>query len=241
MRKMRWQPASSRVQITSTSPDPTLTRSSQRVIGKSNRYQGNNAVNKADLISKIAARRHSKLSARKAKPLRISSMPDLESPNLLKLTAKLVVSSLRGNSVSIDALADLIRTTHTALTTAQSPPAQPALQPQPAISVRKSIRPDAIVCLECGKGQKMLKRHLSTMHGLTVEDYKARWSLPSDYPMTAPDYASVRSTLAKKAGLGRARSASHVAEETEEAEPLPASSPQPGPRYPQSRWSKPTQ
>ncbi|MDR3440561.1 MucR family transcriptional regulator, partial [Telmatospirillum sp.] len=73
----------------------------------------------------------------------------------------------------------------------------------PAVSIRKSVRPDAITCLECGKELSMLKRHIATDHGLSPAEYRAKWSLPSDYPMTAPDYAARRSELALKIGLGR--------------------------------------
>jgi len=75
--------------------------------------------------------------------------------------------------------------------------------PKPAISVRKSVTPDYIVCLEDGKKLKMLKRHLRTSYNMTPEEYRARWNLPSDYPMVAPNYAKRRSDFAKKIGLGR--------------------------------------
>ncbi|MEY2926485.1 MAG: hypothetical protein RL367_962, partial [Pseudomonadota bacterium] len=79
------------------------------------------------------------------------------------------------------------------------------LQPpaEPAVSVRSSVKPDYIVCLECGKKSKMLKRHLMTGHGLDTDQYKSRWGLSSDYPLVAPNYAIVRRELAIKIGLGR--------------------------------------
>ena len=76
---------------------------------------------------------------------------------------------------------------------------------KPAVAVKKSVRADQITCLECGKAMKMLKRHLNSDHGLTPAEYRAKWNLPSDYPMTAPDYAKARSTMALKIGLGRSK------------------------------------
>jgi predicted transcriptional regulator len=81
--------------------------------------------------------------------------------------------------------------------------AAPEARPDPAVAIRSSIKRDHIVCLEDGKKMKMLKRHLMTDHGLTPDEYRARWGLASDYPMVAPDYADKRRDLAKKIGLGR--------------------------------------
>jgi len=78
-------------------------------------------------------------------------------------------------------------------------------RPQPAVSVKKSVTPDYIICLEDGKKLKMLKRHLKTAYNMTPEEYRQRWGLPSDYPMVAPNYASQRRNLAKKIGLGTKR------------------------------------
>ena len=77
------------------------------------------------------------------------------------------------------------------------------VKPEPAVSIRSSVKKDKIICLECGKDMKMLKRHLMTDHGLTPDEYRARFGLNSDYPMVAPDYAETRRELAKKIGLGR--------------------------------------
>ena len=79
---------------------------------------------------------------------------------------------------------------------------RPAERPQPAVSIKKSVTPDFIVCLEDGKKLKMLKRHLKTAYGMTPSQYRERWGLPADYPMVAPNYAAQRSLLAKKIGLG---------------------------------------
>jgi predicted transcriptional regulator len=162
-------------------------------------------------------------------------MPEQDASDLIDLTAGLVAAYLRGNPMPISELADFIRTTHRALAAAQVPYAQPAAPQQPAISVKKSITPGAMICLECGSHKQMLKRHLHTAHGLSVDDYKAKWSLPANYPMTSPDYASTRSVLAKKIGLGK--KPAKAAKAPEGAEPV---EPQSGPKYPPSRWSKRT-
>jgi len=81
----------------------------------------------------------------------------------------------------------------------------PAPAGEPAVPIKKSVTKSAIICLECGDKQKMLKRHISTAHDLTPEGYKEKWGLPKDYPLTAPDYAKQRSELAKKIGLGQSR------------------------------------
>ena len=161
-------------------------------------------------------------------------MPD--APNLIGHTASLVAAYLRGNPVPTSELADVIHMTHSALAATQTPYAQSAAPQEPAVSIKKSITPSAMICLECGGRKQMLKRHLQTAHDLSVEDYKAKWSLPGDYPMTAPGYASTRSELAKKIGLGRkpAKAANGPATESPEAV-----EPQSGPKYPPSRWSKP--
>lgn len=157
--------------------------------------------------------------------------------DLIGLTASLVAAYLRGNPMPAGQLSDFIRSTHSALASVTAPQPQPVSAQQPAVSVRKSVRPHAIACLECGKEQKMLKRHLNTAHGLTVEDYKAKWSLPGDYPMTAPDYASTRSDLAKRIGLGRkpAQALENEPSESGERDKTPSAQ-----KYPASRWSKPT-
>ena len=162
-------------------------------------------------------------------------MPEQDIPDLIGLTASLVAAYLRGNSMPVSDLSDFIRTTYAALAAVQAPQPQPAAPQQPAVSVKKSITPGAMICLECGDRKQMLKRHLHTAHGLSVDDYKAKWSLPANYPMTSPDYASTRSDLARKIGLGRkpAKAENEPAPESREAEP------QSGPKYPPSRWSKP--
>lgn len=123
---------------------------------------------------------------------------------MIGMTARIVSAFVRGNAVAVDELSDLIRNTYAALVRATEPEqVQSAEQLRPAVPIKKSVQPDAVICLECGKPQKMLKRHLTTSHGLSVADYRAKWSLPADYPVVAPSYAAHRSSQAIKIGLGR--------------------------------------
>jgi len=102
----------------------------------------------------------------------------------------------------------LIQNVHGALSGLGAPTAEPEVKQEPAVSVRSSVKPDYIVCLEDGKKLKMLKRHLKTAYNMSPEAYRERWGLPPDYPMVAPNYARQRSRLAKEIGLGtRARRA----------------------------------
>jgi len=119
-------------------------------------------------------------------------------------TTDIVAAYVRHNSVSPDQISGLINAVHSTLTSlgknvADEPPRVPA------VSVRRSVRPDHIICIECGYKGKMLKKHLQSRHGLSVPEYKSRWKLASDYPMTAPSYSERRSQLAKSTGLGRKR------------------------------------
>jgi len=123
---------------------------------------------------------------------------------LITLTSEIVAAHVSNNSVAVSDLPLLIENVHQALT-GLSPKAQAEEEPrpEPAVSVRASIKPDYIVCLEDGKKLKMLKRHLMTHYNMTPDEYRARWDLPADYPMVAPNYAAKRRELAKKIGLGR--------------------------------------
>jgi len=124
------------------------------------------------------------------------------SDNVLEFTSMIVSSFLGKNQTGRTELTTLIRTVHTALTNAVAPPAEPAPPQTPAVSARRSVTPDAILCMECGKPFKSLKRHLRIDHDLSPETYRAKWSLPKTYPMTAPVYSAARSVLAKGIGLG---------------------------------------
>ena len=125
------------------------------------------------------------------------------SETLITLTSDIVAAHVSNNSVSVGDLPALISNVYGALAgLGQAAPVAEA-PPEPAVSVRSSVKPDHIVCLEDGKKLKMLKRHLMTHYNLTPEQYRARWNLPADYPMVAPNYAEKRRELAKKIGLGR--------------------------------------
>lgn len=126
-----------------------------------------------------------------------------DSNEIIAWTADIVASHVQNNSVAISDLPQLIKTVHDSLACLTGD--SPAEKPQPAVSVRRSVTPDYIVCLEDGRKLKMLKRHLATAYGMTPEDYREKWGLPSDYPMVAPNYAKQRSSLAKKIGLGKRR------------------------------------
>jgi predicted transcriptional regulator len=127
---------------------------------------------------------------------------------LLESACKIVAAYVRSNHLAPSDLSAVIRNVHHtlgALGAGQS--VEAATHQKPAIPVRKSITPDYIICLEDGKKLKMLKRYLRTRYGLSPEEYRAKWSLPTDYPLVAPNYAARRSEFAKKIGLGRRPSA----------------------------------
>jgi predicted transcriptional regulator len=124
---------------------------------------------------------------------------------LITLTADIVAAHVSNNSVAVSDLPVLIANVHGALTGLGGPAPIETIKQEPAVSVRSSIKPDFIVCLEDGKKLKMLKRHLMTHYQMTPEQYRAKWNLPADYPMVAPNYAEQRRTLAKKIGLGTKR------------------------------------
>lgn len=124
---------------------------------------------------------------------------------LITLTADIVAAHVSNNSVAVSDLPVLIANVHGALAGLGGPAPVETIKQEPAVSVRSSIKPDFIVCLEDGKKLKMLKRHLMTHYQMTPEQYRAKWNLPADYPMVAPNYAEQRRTLAKKIGLGTKR------------------------------------
>jgi predicted transcriptional regulator len=128
-----------------------------------------------------------------------------DNSELLALTTDIVASHVTNNSVSVAELPQLIQQVYGALAVVGGL-VQPAPErPKPAVPIKKSITPDYIVCLEDGKKLKMLKRHIKNRYDLTPDEYRERWGLSPDYPMVAPNYASQRSDLAKKIGLGTKR------------------------------------
>jgi predicted transcriptional regulator len=123
--------------------------------------------------------------------------------HILRMVTDVIASYLKKNPVSASELPDVISSVYAALSGKPAEPAEPAEQrPEPAVSVKRSVTPDFIICLEDGKKLKMLKRHLATAYGMTPDEYRQRWNLPPDYPMVAPNYALQRSNLAKQIGLG---------------------------------------
>ncbi len=126
---------------------------------------------------------------------------DKPTAELLEHTTRIVAAQVANNPIAVTDVPGLISTVHQALATLG--PEEPAPRPEPAVPIKQSVKPEYIVCLDDGKKLKMLKRHLRTAYNMTPDDYRKRWGLPGDYPMTAPNYAATRSRLAKKIGLGR--------------------------------------
>jgi len=126
-----------------------------------------------------------------------------EAHELITLTADIVSAHVSNNAVAPADLPDLISSIHGALTLLGQPAEVATPSQEPAVSIRASIKPDYLVCLEDGKHLKMLKRYLRTNYDMTPEQYRAKWNLPRDYPMVAPNYAATRKELAVKIGLGR--------------------------------------
>lgn len=124
--------------------------------------------------------------------------------NLTDMVVEIVAAYVSKNSIPATELPMLISSVHTSISgLANGQDAKPAEPQQPAVSVKKSVGQDYIICLEDGRKFKSLKRHLRTKYGMSPEDYRAKWGLPKDYPMVAPSYAEARSNLAKKMGLGQ--------------------------------------
>jgi predicted transcriptional regulator len=124
---------------------------------------------------------------------------------LLALTADIVAAHVSNNSVAVNDLPNLIQNVHSALSAISRSSSGPEPRPEPKVSIRSSVKPDYIVCLEDGKKLKMLKRHLMTHYNLTPDQYRQTWGLSADYPMVAPNYAEQRRKLAKSIGLGTKR------------------------------------
>lgn len=127
-----------------------------------------------------------------------------KSDDLLKLVADIVAAYVSNNPVPVSEIPGMIKSVHSTLGSLSSATASETMTSQkPAVPVKKSVTNDYIVCLEDGKRLKMLKRYLRSNYNLTPEEYRAKWGLPADYPMVAPNYAAQRSEFAKKIGLGR--------------------------------------
>jgi predicted transcriptional regulator len=132
-----------------------------------------------------------------------------------ELTTNIVAAYVRRNQIGSDQLATLILTVHQALVGLGKPVDEGSGPRTPAVPIRRSVQHDYVVCLECGWRGLMVRRHLATGHGLSVDDYRARWNLSREHPMVAPGYSERRSSLAKQIGLGRGRRTSR-----EEPEPI---------------------
>ena len=139
-------------------------------------------------------------------PSNVDTPTTTETPDhdLRRLAAEIVAAYVSANSVSAAQLPAVIRTVGDALTNLNGQAEAAKAEPQkPAVSIRKSITPDYLVCLEDGRKLKMLKRHLRTTYDMSPQDYREKWGLPADYPMVAPNYAARRSEFARQIGLGR--------------------------------------
>lgn len=136
-------------------------------------------------------------------------MNDQPEEHLITLTADIVAAHVANNSVALADIPNLIGSVHAALAglSTTEAPAPVAERPQPAVSIRSSVKNDYLVCLEDGKKMKMLKRYLAVQYDMTPDEYRERWGLPKDYPMVAPAYAAKRRELAKTIGLGRSPNA----------------------------------
>ena len=146
---------------------------------------------------------------------------DAESFNPIELTADIVAAFVANNALRIADLPSLIQSVHSALAQLASGPVIAASleeKKEPAVSIRKSITPDYLVCLDDGKKFKSLRRHLATL-GLTPDQYRAKWSLPTDYPMVAANYAARRSELAKQIGFGQKRTSAAPRQKASTAAP----------------------
>ncbi|KQW18526.1 MucR family transcriptional regulator [Afipia sp. Root123D2] len=133
-------------------------------------------------------------------------MNDTASKGFIELTASIVSAYVSNNATAASEIPALIAQIHSALQRVSTGGTEAAPEPtKPAVSVKKSMTPDYLVCLEDGKRFKSLKRHLRSQYNMSPEQYREKWNLPADYPMVAPNYAVARSQLAKKMGLGQQR------------------------------------
>jgi predicted transcriptional regulator len=122
---------------------------------------------------------------------------------LITLTSDIVAAHVSNNNVTVEEVTSLISNVYKSLAALGAPAAPEAAPIKPAVSARASVKPDKVICMDCGMELQMLKRHLTTHHGMNVDEYRAKWNLASDHPVVAPNYAERRRDLAKKIGLGR--------------------------------------
>jgi predicted transcriptional regulator len=128
----------------------------------------------------------------------------MENEQLVQLTADIVAAHVANNNVAVGDVGNLVQRVYEALSVLDRPAAEPeAAEKTPVVSVRSSIKPEYIICMECGAKQRMLKRHLMTAHSMTPDQYRADYGLPREYPMVAPNYSEQRRALAHSIGLGR--------------------------------------
>jgi predicted transcriptional regulator len=127
----------------------------------------------------------------------------MEKEQLVVLTTDIVAAHVANNNVAVGDIGNLVQRVHEALAALGAPAEEVPQEKRPLVSIRASVKPDYIVCMECGRRQKTLKRHLMTAHGMTPDQYRKDYGLPGEYPMTAPDYSQRRSEMAQAIGLGR--------------------------------------
>ena len=129
----------------------------------------------------------------------------MEQEQLINLTADIVAAHVSNNTVSVGDVGQLVQRVHEALSALGAPAQEATQEKTPVVSVRASIKPDYLVCMECGRKQKTLRRHLQTAHGMSPDQYRTDYGLPRDYPMVAPEYSKRRGEMARAIGLGRKR------------------------------------
>jgi len=133
-----------------------------------------------------------------------AAAPKVAEEELLRMTADVVAAYVSNNALPTAQLAEVINSVYNSLKSLEGQSTEPPQEPlKPAVPIRKSVTPDFLICLEDGKKLKMLKRHLRSTYNMTPDEYRAKWGLPIEYPMVAPNYAEQRSEFAKKIGLGR--------------------------------------
>jgi predicted transcriptional regulator len=129
---------------------------------------------------------------------------EVPADDILRMAVDVVAAYLSNNQVATSQISEIIQSVFSSLNALDGDAAEPIAEaPKPATSVRRSVTPDHIICLEDGKRLKMLKRHLRTTYNMTPDEYRTKWNLPANYPMVAPNYARQRSEFAKRTGLGR--------------------------------------